>query len=539
MINRLRSVGILGLAALALSVSALTAGVGAAAAQVRRPLPVVQRIEPTSGPPGTAVSLVGRYFDRAQTVHLGDVELEVASRLPNRWTVTIPDGARSGRIEVHTSRGSVRGPRFRVTQAAPLPVITGLSPDHGAAGTEIVIEGEHFSPRASENHVSLGATPVVVQNANPTELRVLVPEGAESGPFRLRVTGAGEASSASFTVEAGMHVTGFEPAFGPPTTRVVLRGTGFDRRRARVRVYLGDQRARVIRASETELTVEVPRRNPRSGRWLVDVRGGSRTYSATSFDVRYMPVISSMDPAFGAPGTRVTLAGDHFGDDVRAVTATIGETTLRVREVTDERLVLEIPAGAETGAISLTVNGMGPVEMDSELRIVPHVSIDGFSPRSGGAGTQVTLLGRGFSTTAAFNSVTLGGQACEVVSSTEEALVVRIPEASSGPLMVSVENAGEARTRQPFVVTNAPTITSVTPMSGVPGAELTITGTNFGDRAGLIRVRIGDRLMELRRSSPTELVVAVPAGATSAPIRVVVRLQGTVTTRQPFVVQSP
>ena len=509
------------------------------AAQIRRPMPVVQRVEPASGPPGTMVALVGRHFDNSQTVHLGSVELPVQSRLPNRWTVTIPEGATSGAIEVRTSRGNVRGPRFRVTQAPPGPSIASFSPDNGASGTEVVIRGENFSPRTSDNHVHLGETPVVVRNANPTELRVIVPEGAASAPFRVTVVGAGAATSTeSFTVGSGTSVTSFEPAFGPPRTRVTITGIGFDRRRTRVRVYLGDQRVRVIRSSATELNVEVPRGTPASGRWLVDVTGGGRAYSANAFDVRYTPVIRAMDPEFGAPGTRVTLTGEHFGNDVRAVTAMLGETAMQVRDIEDERMVLEIPAGGQNGAISLTINEMGPVQTRAELRVVQAVAVSGFSPRNGGAGTEVTIHGRGFSPTAGLNTVTLSGQAAEIVSASNETLVVRVPEAPSGPLIVTVQNAGESRTAQPFVVTDAPTIASASPMTGPPGTEVTITGTNFGNRQGLISVRLGRRVMEIRSSTETQLVVTVPPGATSDRIRVTVRLQGTVRTPEQFTVPA-
>ncbi|MCB9598096.1 MAG: IPT/TIG domain-containing protein [Sandaracinaceae bacterium] len=521
--------------AAALSMALL--GTSTVEAQVRRPMPVVQRIEPTSGPPGTLVALVGRYFDGEQTVFLGSAELTVQSRLPNRWTVTIPPGAASGEIEIRTPRGNVRGPRFRVTEAAPAPVVSGFAPTSGAAGTEVLLRGENFSPRVADNYVHLGDTPVVVRTANPTELRVIVPEGATSAPFRVRVTGAGEATSSdSFTIGTGTSIAGFEPAFGPPGTHVTIRGTGFDRRASRVRVYLGDERVRVLRATETELEVEVPRRGATSGRWLVDVTSGGRAYSAGPYDVRYAPVIASMDPQFGAVGVRVTLTGEHFGDDVRAVTALLGETPMQVRDIADDHLVLEIPEGASSGAISVTVNEMGPVVSRAELRVVPHVAVDGFTPRNGGAGTEVTIHGRGFATTAALNTVTLSGQSCEVVRAAVDALVIRVPEANSGPLVVTVQNAGEARTRQPFVVTDAPTIASVSPPSGAVGTEVTITGTNFGTRQGLIDVRLGDHRMDIRRSSDTELVVTVPPGAQSGRIRVTVRLQGTVQAPQPFTV---
>ena len=528
----------MGLARYVIAALGMTLLATPAAAQVRTPMPVVQRIQPTSGPPGTTVSLLGRFFRPEQTVHLGDAQCEVQSRLPNRWTVTIPEGARSGNIEIHTPRGNVRGPRFRVTEARPAPVVSSFSPDHGDPGTEVLIRGENFAPSAAENHVHLGGTPVVVRNANPTELRVLVPDGATNGPFRVRVVGAGEGTSEdSFTVGSGTSISGFEPVFGPPRTRVTIRGIGFHRSRARVRAYLGETRARVIRASETELTVEVPRNGAATGRWLVDVRGGGRAYSEGRFDVRHEPVIRSVEPLFGAPGTRLTLTGEHFGTDPRRVTATIGESELRVREIADERLVLEIPQGAETGHVSLTINEMGPTRSRQEIRVTPSCVVSGFTPRSGGPGTEVTITGRGFSTTSDHNRVTLSGTAAEIVRATETQLVVRVPEARSGPLVVAVENAGESRTAQPFVITAAPVITGVSPLTAGQGDEIVITGRNFGERLGLIQVRVGGRRFPIRRATSTEIRVVVPPGGRSGRIRVTVRLQGTAEHPEPLTVR--
>ncbi len=508
-----------------------------AGAQVRRPMPVVQRIEPTSGPPGTLISLIGRYFGAEQTIWLGDAQLEVQSRLPNRWTATVPEGARSGNLEIRTPRGNVRGPRFRVTQAAPAPAISGFEPETGAAGTEVVIEGEHFSPRLAENQVRLGDRPVVVRSANPNALRVIIPGGAASGAFSVHVDGAGSVTSeASFTIGTGTSVSGFEPALGPPRTRVTLTGTGFHRSRARNRVYLGEQRARVLRASETELVVEVPRRDPQSGRWLVDVRGAGRAYSEREFQVRYEPVVREMSPSFGAPGTRVTLIGDHFGSDVRQITATLGETNLVVRDLSAQRLVVEVPQGATDGRIAITVAGLGPARAPEDFDVVQPVSVTAFSPRSGGAGTEVTITGRGFSAEAERNTVTLSGQRAEVVRASAEELVVRVPEAASGALVVAVANAGEDRTQQPFVVTRVPVITSFSPAQGPAGTAVTIEGRNFGTRTGLVRVQIGDRNAQVVSASGTALRVVIPSQAATGRLRVTVRLQGSAESDQDFTV---
>lgn len=510
-----------------------------AAAQVRRPMPVVQRIEPTAGPPGTTISLIGRHFDNAQTVWLGESQLQVQSRLPNRWTVTVTEGARSGNLQIRTSRGNVRGPRFRVTEPAPAPSISGFDPAAGSEGTEVTITGENFSPRTSENHVRLGGSPVVVRRATPTELHVIVPAGATTGPWRVRVSDAGETTSSdSFTIGSGTAIASFEPAVGPPRTRVTIRGTGFDRNRSRVRVYLGEARARVIRATETELQVEVPRRNAESGRWLVDVRGGGRATSSTDFQVRYAPTIASTTPAFGAPGIgQIRLEGEHFGDDPREVRATIGGRALRLREVADDHVLVQLPQGAEGGRIEVTVAGLGPAQSD-EITITRAVAIDGFTPRSGGAGSEVTVLGHGFSTELEHNVVTVSGQRAEVVSATEERLVFRAPDARSGPVQIAVTNGGEARTRQPFVVTQVPQVASFEPASGPPGTAVVIRGTNFGTRRGLVRVAIGERNAQVVSVTNTELRVVIPQSAETGTLRVTVRMQGAGTSEQAFEVTS-
>lgn len=520
-----------------LAICAVLALAATASAQVERPLPVVQRLEPTSGPPGTTVSVVGRHFDAAQTVWLGETQLEITGRLPSRWTVRIPEGASSGTLELRTARGNVRGPRFRVTEPPPAPVVAGLAPARGAPGSEVVIRGEHFSPRLTENLVHLGELPVVVRHATPTELRVLVPTGAASAPFRVRIAGAGEAASQPFTVEVGTTVASFEPAIAAPGARVIIRGTGFSSRAAHNRVYLGETRAQVRRASETELEVELPRRGAETARLLVDVRGGGRAQSASELVVRSPPVIASLSPQSGAPGTRVTLTGERFGTDVRQLRATIGEVALAVRDLADDRVVVEIPEGAASGPIELTAYGLGPARTAAAFTVLERVSVASFAPTSGGAGAVVTIAGRGFSTSAEGNTVTLSGVRAEVVSASATELSVRIPEgARSGPLVVAVENAGEARTPRPFVITRAPTIASFEPASGAPGTTVVIRGTSFGARQGLIDVRIGERRAEIRRSSDTELEVVIPPGARTGRLRVTVRLQGSATSETDFTV---
>lgn len=508
-------------------------------AQVRQPAPVIERLEPTAAPAGATVEIVGRFFRSDQRVVLGEVELPVVTRLPSRWTVTLPEGARSGRIEIVLSDGTrVMGPELRVLASVPQPVIQGFTPVAGAAGSEVRIQGENFSPRPTDNVVTLAGTAVVVRHASPTEITVIVPEGATSGPFVVRVAGAGEATSpTSFTVGAGTRIASFEPRVATPGMRLTLRGTGYAARPNSNRVFLDNVPLRVVSASETELVVEIPP-NASSGLLLVDVRGAGRAYSTEPVTVLPPPSITALDPPAGVVGAQVRVVGANFGSDIRQVTAAIGSTPLIVRSVTPTELIVEIPAGASSGPVSVSVASLPPVVSPRPFEVLLPVVISGFEPTSGPVGTEVVLRGQGFSNIASNNRVSLMGVDCSIVAVSPTELRARIPQAPSGPLTVTVLHAGQARTTQPFVVTTPPFIARIEPTSGTVGSVVRIVGTSFGTSAAAAEVALSGRRMEVRTYSNELIEAVVPPGATSGRITVSVRLQGTGTSPNEFVVLS-
>lgn len=67
----------------------------------------------------------------------------------------------------------------------------------------------------------------------------------------------------------------------------------------------------------------------------------------------------------------------------------------------------------------------------------------------------------------------------------------------------------------------APGITSFTPLNGIPGASVTINGSNFGATAAQNTVYFGTTKGTITSVSPTRIDVTVPAGAQYGPISVV------------------
>ncbi len=83
----------------------------------------------------------------------------------------------------------------------PEPVlgITSFTPTGASPGAEVTITGTKFSPTAASNVVLFGTVPAEVKSATETQLVVLVPVGAGSGPISVTSGGATVQSTASFT----------------------------------------------------------------------------------------------------------------------------------------------------------------------------------------------------------------------------------------------------------------------------------------------------------------------------------------------------
>jgi uncharacterized protein (TIGR02217 family) len=82
----------------------------------------------------------------------------------------------------------------------------------------------------------------------------------------------------------------------------------------------------------------------------------------------------------------------------------------------------------------------------------------------------------------------------------------------------------------------APTISSLSATSGVPGDSITITGTNFGPAQGTSTVTLNGQRATATAWSSTSITVTVPAGATSGNFVVIVG--GLISNGVPFTVNS-
>lgn len=170
-------------------------------------------------------------------------------------------------------------------------------------------------------------------------------------------------------------------------------------------------------------------------------------------------------------------------------------------------------------ATSMFISSCG----DDEDPKAPELKITSISPTTGGAGTEVTIVGTGFSATSSQNAVTLNSKVCPVTSATTTQLKVTIPaNAGSGNLSVTVAGKTVQSSAFTFIDEVPLAITSIAPTTGPKATVVTITGTGFSSTPTNNSVSINGKPCTINTSTATQLVVVIPASAGSGSIRVVV-----------------
>jgi hypothetical protein len=150
------------------------------------------------------------------------------------------------------------------------------------------------------------------------------------------------------------------------------------------------------------------------------------------------------------------------------------------------------------------------------------VSISDFSPKTGRAGTTVTLQGTAFGATPADNVVTVSGVPATVSSASATELVLTVPTgAETGVIAVSTANGSASSAEEFVVVSSAPLIAGFSPSIGTPGTVVTVTGSNFEAVAGQNAVSVNATPAPVTTATETELTLSIPTGAASGHFTIV------------------
>jgi len=229
--------------------------------------------------------------------------------------------------------------------------------------------------------------------------------------------------------------------------------------------------------------------------------------------------ITSLSPTVGAVGASVTIAGSGFAASQGTSTVTFSGTAATPTSWTTDTIEVLVPSGATTGNVVVTVSGVASNGVS--FTVVPAPSITSLSVTSGVVGTSVTITGTNFGATQGTGTVSFNGTDATPTSWSATSIVVTVPvEATTGNVVVSA--SGVASNGINFTVVEGLGITSVSPSSGVVGAEIAIAGIGFGSTQGSSTISLNGTTAVVASWSDTSIITFVPSGASTGPFTVTV-----------------
>ena len=411
----------------------------------------------------------------------------------------------------------------------PQPTLTSLSAISGPVGMAVAITGTNFGSSQGTSRVTFNGTTATVTSWSATSLATSVPTGATTGNVVVTVGGVAS-DGVSFTVTStcgesaqsgtdgqnadwgfatpcvtGSDANGYTPAsiqywVGNPTS------TSFD-----LGIYAdssGSPGSLLCHTGTTTLT-------PIAG-WNNNISLSGKSCPTLSASTRYwIGYITGSNTI-----QQGIVSGTCPGTSLVSVYASSEEGSA----------ALPNPFGASAGtpscySIYLVLN---------DATVTPTVT--SLSPPSGPVGTAVTIAGTNFGSTEGTSTVTFNGTTATVTTWSATSLATSVPTgATTGNVVVTV--GGVASNGVSFTVAApAPTITSLSAISGPVGTAVTITGANFGSTQGTSTVTFNGTTATVTSWSATSLATSVPTGATTG--NVVVTVGGVASNGVSFTVTS-
>jgi RHS repeat-associated protein len=223
-----------------------------------------------------------------------------------------------------------------------------VTPDRGAVGASVTIEGTGFSATPAQNTVKFNGTTATVTSASTTKLITTVPAGATTGAISVTAPSGTANSPTTFSVGSiAPTISGFTPNVAASGDTITITGTNFDTLKPRDVVAVSGVRDTIASATATSLSSVLAPSG--SGKVQVVTAAGVATSSAYLFVAPTGTAVANID------STGVVVV-----DTPQTVTIPTGKTALRVFEgVAGQHLNFTMPGlGTMVGGYVIGPDGM-------------------------------------------------------------------------------------------------------------------------------------------------------------------------------------
>lgn len=401
------------------------------------------------GPPGMPVTISGVGFGQAPAsgnrllfngIAVADADVIEWSDL--KITVRVPADSASGKGAFRFVSGAVysNSAYFSVT------ALSSIEPETVTYGSQLILNGSGFGQLRGNGQVVIGSSlqlPIVFWS--DSRIIANISPATPSGPVAVSISGV---KSGSRTLKV-IAVDSLSASRAAVNTQITVNGKGFGDIQGPSRITVNGIDAQVAGGlwKDGQIRIIVP-----SGAVSGPVRAvisGFETNAATLDVVRFSSV-SPLFPAYGPPGTSVTINGGGFGSSRGAVSFN-GMTASSIGEWKDDMIVASVPSGAVSGPVTVSVGGTELVDSSVQFKLS---RIDAITPAAAPALSIVTITGEGFGSQSSDKFVKFKGvSAAAVISSWNDTRIEAVVPQGAVSGDVSVNIWGKDTNSKPFAVT--------------------------------------------------------------------------------------
>lgn len=426
------------------------------------------------------------------------------------------------------------------------PTATGVSPSSGpiSGGNTVTILGTGFTGVHGANAVQFGGVNALSYTVTPTSITAMAPANA-SGSKTITITGVtGGTATISYDYVSAPSITAVTPGNGPRAglNTVTITGTGLTGVTAS-NILFGSAAGTdvVVNSSGTSLTVKAPSRglDGKVNLTITTTRGSTLLTDAYTYGFAITSLSQTTGPTGG--GQKVVITGIDLPESIYAVTfgAPTGGTILTSNEIanvvsrTSTTITVTAPdhvAGTVPVRVYSSSNSASYAELPAAFTYVtPTIATVTASSGPLAGGTTITIVGTGFGSieSTITRTVTIGSASCTSATVTVDNTTITCvtPARTAGAKDVVVTINGNTATKTGgFTYLEAPTISSLSAITGTTlgGTTVTITGTGFIEGATTIRIDGASRTVtwvsatEIRFTTPNHAAGAVNITVTTA-----------------------
>ena len=164
---------------------------------------------------------------------------------------------------------------------------------------------------------------------------------------------------------------------GVPGSSVTIIGSNFGSTQGSSMIQFGLSPATVTAWSSTSITAAIPTLYPGAVNVLVTV--GGNLSNPLPYTVEAAPIITSLSPFSGVPGSSVTIKGSGFSSMATSNTVNFGSTTATVTQASTTSLTATVPA-LSVGPANVSVTVGGSTSNAVAYQVMSTVTVKASSP---------------------------------------------------------------------------------------------------------------------------------------------------------------